>query len=32
LHRIFDQVQWNAHGTELRLCKFLHTNMPPLLS
>ncbi|WP_431192574.1 ATP-binding protein [Stenomitos frigidus] len=21
LHKIFDQVQWNSQGTELRLCK-----------
>jgi anti-sigma regulatory factor (Ser/Thr protein kinase) len=21
LHQIFDRVQWNCHGTELRLCK-----------
>jgi anti-sigma regulatory factor (Ser/Thr protein kinase) len=21
LHQIFDQVEWNSKGTELRLCK-----------
>ncbi|AFY35170.1 anti-sigma regulatory factor [Calothrix sp. PCC 7507] len=25
LHQIFDQVQWNRKGTELRLCKQLET-------
>lgn len=24
LHQIFDQVQWNSQGTELRLCKEVH--------
>ena len=23
LHQIFDQVQWNSEGTELRLCKYV---------
>ncbi len=23
LHQIFDQVQWNSQGTELRLCKYV---------
>lgn len=30
LHQIFDQVEWNNKGTELRLCKQLQTK--PLLS
>lgn len=30
LHQIFDQVQWNRKGTELRLCKQIETR--PLLS
>lgn len=30
LHQIFDQVQWNRKGTELRLCKQLE-NRPRLL-
>jgi serine/threonine-protein kinase RsbW len=25
LHQIFDQVEWNSKGTELRLCKQLET-------
>lgn len=25
LHHIFDQVEWNRKGTELRLCKHLET-------
>lgn len=24
LHQVFDQVQWNSEGTELRLCKQIH--------
>lgn len=33
LYHIFDQVQWNRKGTELRLCKQLEINRPriPLL-
>jgi serine/threonine-protein kinase RsbW len=31
LHHIFDQVQWNRKGTELRLCKQLHRPRIPLL-
>ncbi len=32
LHHIFDQVQWNRKGTELRLCKQLHHRLRiPLL-
>lgn len=33
LHQIFDQVEWNKKGTELRLCKFLEHHRPriPLL-
>jgi serine/threonine-protein kinase RsbW len=30
LHQIFDQVEWNRKGTELRLCKLLE-NRPRLL-
>lgn len=30
LHQIFDEVEWNNKGTELRLCKQLETR--PLLS
>ncbi|MBF2006274.1 MAG: anti-sigma regulatory factor [Chlorogloeopsis fritschii C42_A2020_084] len=26
LHQIFDQVEWNPKGTELRLCKLLDQN------
>ncbi|MEY3334579.1 MAG: hypothetical protein RLZZ176_2882, partial [Cyanobacteriota bacterium] len=25
LHQIFDQVEWNRQGTELRLCKQLES-------
>ena len=33
LHQIFDQVEWNRTGTELRLCKQLETkHRIPLLS
>lgn len=33
LHQIFDQVKWNAEGTELRLCKQVrHLAKLPLLS
>ncbi len=33
LHQIFDQVQWNSQGTELRLCKrFKSPTKVPLLS
>lgn len=31
LHQIFDQVQWNHQGTELRLCKCVD-NRKPLVS
>jgi len=30
LHQIFDQVEWNRTGTELRLCKQVESR--PLLS
>ncbi|BAZ01219.1 putative anti-sigma regulatory factor [Tolypothrix tenuis PCC 7101] len=30
LHQIFDQVEWNRKGTELRLCKQLETPRPRL--
>lgn len=26
LHQIFDQVQWNSQGTELRLCKLVQSS------
>lgn len=34
LHQIFDQVEWNRKGTELRLCKQLEVSRPriPLLT
>lgn len=33
LHKIFDQVQWNNQGTELRLCKRVKSpNRSPLLT
>lgn len=33
LHQIFDQVQWNRQGTELRLCKCVgNTARQPLLT
>jgi serine/threonine-protein kinase RsbW len=33
LHQIFDQVHWNRQGTELRLCKHVHSHSRlPLLS
>jgi serine/threonine-protein kinase RsbW len=37
LHQIFDQVEWNHKGTELKLCKqieirrFWHANLVPVL-
>jgi anti-sigma regulatory factor (Ser/Thr protein kinase) len=32
LHQVFDQVQWNRQGTELRLCKQVrHSSRLPLL-
>ncbi|MCX7593257.1 MAG: anti-sigma regulatory factor [Fischerella sp.] len=33
LHQVFDEVEWNRKGTELRLCKQLEQNRPriPLL-
>ena len=32
LHQIFDQVQWNSQGTELRLCKCVNeTTRSPLV-
>ncbi len=32
LHQIFDQVQWNRKGTELRLCKQLERELRPKLA
>ena len=33
LHQIFDQVQWNSQGTELRLCKHVKsTSRLPLVT
>ena len=33
LHQIFDQVEWNCRGTELRLCKQVESRLRiPLLS
>lgn len=29
LHQIFDQVEWNRKGTELRLCKEININSRP---
>ncbi|MEB3181272.1 MAG: anti-sigma regulatory factor [Nostocaceae cyanobacterium] len=29
LHQIFDQVEWNRKGTELRLCKQVNINSRP---
>ncbi len=33
LHQVFDQVQWNQNGTELKLCKCVEsTTRQPLLA
>jgi serine/threonine-protein kinase RsbW len=32
LHQIFDQVHWNAEGTELRLCKQMKSRTRQLLA
>lgn len=32
LNQIFDKVQWNAQGTELRLCKELNRMRSPLIA
>ncbi|MBF2028792.1 MAG: anti-sigma regulatory factor [Oscillatoriales cyanobacterium C42_A2020_001] len=33
LHQVFDKVQWNRHGTELRLCKQVRSSSRmPLLT
>jgi serine/threonine-protein kinase RsbW len=33
LHQIFDKVQWNRQGTELKLCKCMgNVSQPPLLT
>uniref|UniRef100_A0A832H301 Anti-sigma regulatory factor n=1 Tax=Oscillatoriales cyanobacterium SpSt-402 TaxID=2282168 RepID=A0A832H301_9CYAN len=33
LHQVFDKVQWNRHGTELRLCKQVRaSSRMPLLT
>jgi anti-sigma regulatory factor (Ser/Thr protein kinase) len=31
LHQIFDRVQWNSQGTELRLCKQVRHSRSPLV-
>lgn len=31
LHQIFDRVQWNSQGTELRLCKQVKQTKAPLV-